>query len=158
DFIRKDLQKIGMDVNLLPFDFNLLIDKLETTYDWEAMVMGFTGTVEPHDGANLWYSWGRDHMWWPEQKTPSFEWEKEINDIYLAGLQELDHAKRKEIYRKWLMIEQAQQPLIYLACRERVIGLRNKFGNIFPSPWAGLGTQEDPLLHHEEEVFEKDAT
>jgi peptide/nickel transport system substrate-binding protein len=155
EFIRKDLQKVGMDVNLLPLSFNLLMDKLNNTYDWEAMVMGMTGTREPQDGANIWLSSGWINQWWPKQKTPSTPWEKRIDDIYALGVQEMNPLKRKDIYREWIQIIHDQQPVIYLTVRERVIALRNKYGNIFPSPWSGLGAPEDPLLHNDAEIFVK---
>ena len=56
EFIRTDLGKIGIKVNYLPLEFNLLIDKMDVTYDWEALVMGLTGSSEPHWGANIWKS------------------------------------------------------------------------------------------------------
>jgi peptide/nickel transport system substrate-binding protein len=153
DFIRKDLQKIGMDVNILALEFNLLVDKLDNTHDWEAMIMGFTGGREPNDGANFWKSSARLHLWWPEQKSPSFDWEKRIDDIFRDGIQELDKSKRKALYREWIQIVQDQQPVVYLTVPERVSAVRNRFGNIFPSP----APEKAALSHNEEEFFVKDA-
>jgi len=147
DFIRKDLHDVGMNVNTLFLEFNLLVEKMDRTCDWECLVMGLTGGQEPHWGANVWKSTGRLHMWWPREKAPSFAWEKSIDDIFEQGIQEMDKAKRKDIYRKWIEIIYREQPFIYLTCGEQVIALRNRFGNIFPAP---LG-----LLHNEEEIFVK---
>jgi peptide/nickel transport system substrate-binding protein len=153
DFVRKDLQRIGMDVNILPLEFNLLVDKLDNTYDWEAMIMGFTGGREPNDGANLWKSSARLHMWWPEEKTPSLDWEKRIDEIYRDTIQELDKSKRKAMFREWLQIIHEEQPLVYLTVPERVGAVRNRFGNLFPSP----APEKEALGHNEEEWFVKDA-
>ena len=151
NFIRKDLENIGVKVNILFLEFNLLIDKMDVTYDWDALVMGLTGGSEPHWGSNIWKSSGRLHMWWPNQKTPRFAWEKEIDDLFNAGIQELDHAKRKEIYRKWVEIAWREQPFVYLTVAERVAALRRRFGNIFPG-YVG-DTPVDCLLNNEEEIF-----
>jgi peptide/nickel transport system substrate-binding protein len=148
NFIRKDLERIGIKVNILFLEFNLLVDKMDETYDWEALVMGLTGGREPHWGSNVWKSSGRLHMWWPNQKTPSFPWEKRIDEIFETGIQELDKDKRKEIYREWVEIVHREQPFIYLTVAEDVAALRNRFGNIFP---AEVGA----ILHNEEEIFVK---
>jgi peptide/nickel transport system substrate-binding protein len=155
DFIRKDLQSVGMDVNVLPLEFNQLIDKMDNTFEWETMILGFTGTREPEDGANIWRSSSYLHAWWPSQKTPSFPWEKRIDEIYADAMQEMDINKRKQLFTEWVHICIDQQPMVWLAERERVIALRNKFGNIFPSPQPGAGAPEDPLLHNEFEIFVK---
>lgn len=146
DFIRKDLERIGIRVNTLYLEFNLLVDKMDDSHDWEAIVMGLTGGREPHWGADVWKSDARLHMWWPNEKTPSFDWEKQINTIFSQGIQEMDKTKRKAIYRQWVQVAYDQQPFIYLTVSEDVRALRNRFGNIFPAPIGGL-------LHNEEEIF-----
>jgi peptide/nickel transport system substrate-binding protein len=152
DFIRKDLEGVGIKVNVLPLEFNALIDKLDNSYDWEAIVMGWTGSNEPNDGANFWKSSARYHMWWPEQKQPATEWEKRIDEIFYQGVQEFDPVKRKALYREWIDIVAKEQPVIYLTTNERVAALRDKFGNVMPSPWPEYGK---PLLQYEEYVFVK---
>jgi peptide/nickel transport system substrate-binding protein len=152
DFIRKDLEGVGIRVNVLPLEFNALIDKLDNTYDWEAIVMGWTGGNEPNDGANFWKSSARYHMWWPEQKSPATDWEKRIDDIFYEGVQEFDPAKRKALYREWIEIVCREQPCVYLTTNERVGALRDKFGNVLPSPWPEHGK---PLLQLEEYLFVK---
>jgi peptide/nickel transport system substrate-binding protein len=146
DFVRKDLQQIGMEVNMLFLEFNLLVDKMDSKFDWECMIMGLTGGQEPHWGANVWKSSGRLHIWWPRQKTPSFDWEKQIDDIFSQGIQELDKARRKQLYRQWIQLVYEQQPVVYLTCGEQVIALRRRFGNLFPAP-VGL------IFHNEDEIF-----
>jgi peptide/nickel transport system substrate-binding protein len=145
NFIRKDLEAVGMKVNYLPLEFNLLVDKLDTKHDWEAMIMSFTGGLEPNDGANMWRSTGRSHLWFPKQTTPSTPWEKRIDEIFDAGVKELDPVKRKSIYREWIQIVSDEQPMIYLVAGEQLAAIRNRFGNLFP---AALGA-----LHNEEELF-----
>ena len=152
DFIRKDLEQVGIRVNVLPLEFNALIDKLDNTYDWEGVVMGFTGGWEPNDGANFWRSSARYHMWWPNQKTPRTAWEKEIDDIFDNALQELDIAKRKTLYRRWTEIVRDEQPIVCLVINERCGALRDRFGNVMPSPWPESGK---PMLQLEEYVYVK---
>ena len=147
DFVRKDLERVGIKVNILLLEFNLLVDKMDSSYDWEGMVMGLTGGREPNDGANIWKSDARLHMWWPEQDKPHTEWEKEIDQIFAQGIRELDHEKRRALYKRWIEIVAREQPFIYLVNALQVVALRDRFGNIFPSP-AGI-------FHNEEEIFVK---
>ncbi len=145
EFIRKDLQAIGMKVSAQSLEFNLLVDKMDATFDWECICMGLTGGREPHWGSNVWKSNGRLHMWWPDEKTPSFPWEKQIDDVFQNGIQELNKPARKAIYRQWVQIAYDEQPFIYLTVGERVAAMRRRFGNIFPSPIGGLMFNRDEI-------------
>jgi peptide/nickel transport system substrate-binding protein len=149
NFIVTDLKKIGMDVNQLFLEFNLLVDKINTRHDWECLVFALTGTPEPHWGANIWKSNGRLHLWWPSEKEPSFPWEKRIDEIFSQGIQELDKTKRRALYREWVEIIYREQPMVYTAMQERVIAVRNKFGNFFPSSHP----TRFAAWHNEEEIF-----
>ncbi len=148
EIINKDLKLLGFKVNFSQIEFNTLISKLDATQDWEACILGLTGGTEPHFGVNVWKSSGNLHMWYPKQKKPSTQWEKEIDDIFDKAVQELDNKKRKEYYNKWQQIVAKELPLIYTALPERLIALRNKFGNINPAPLGGL-------LHNLEEIYVK---
>ena len=56
---------------LPPADFTLLVEKLDTTFDWDAVLIGFTGGIEPNNGANLLRSSGNLHLWNPDQQAPA---------------------------------------------------------------------------------------
>lgn len=151
NFVRTDLRKIGMDVNVLFLEFNLLVEKTDSTFDWECLLFGLTGSRDPHWGANVWKSTGRLHLWWPGQKTPATAWEKRIDEIFLTGVTEMDKTKRKEMYREFVKSVYEQQPYVYTTTMERVVAVRNRFGNMFPAP--------PPLYavsHNLEEIFVKD--
>jgi peptide/nickel transport system substrate-binding protein len=131
--IKQDLGKLGMKVNFSPVAFSLLVDKLDKALDWDAHIIGFTGGIDPHDGANVWTTEGRSHYF---NQQPSKEekqitgqevapWEKEINDLYISGSQELDEVKRKEIYYQTQRITQENLPCIYLVTRLNMYAARN---------------------------------
>jgi len=153
NFVATDLRKVGMEVNALPLSFNLLVQKTDVSYDWECLYFGLTGSPDPQWGANVWKSSGRLHMWWPNQTSPATAWEKRIDDIFLQAVQELDRNKRKELYREWIGILYREQPLVYTTIPERVVAVRRKFGNLFPSP-SPLRTI-NAVFHNEEEIFIK---
>jgi len=72
--IRRDLEKIGIKVNFLALEFNTLVSKLNSTFEWDAIILGLTGGIEPHFGKNVWNSKGQLHLWYPRQESPATEW------------------------------------------------------------------------------------
>ena len=148
EMIKKDLEKIGIKINFLPLEFNNIVSKLVANYDWEAILIGFTGGIEPHFGSNVWLSSGHLHAWYPKQKKPATEWEKEIDEIFIKGVQILDKKQRKKLYDKWQKIASEELPLIYTVLSESMFAIRNKFGNLKPTPYGGA-------FHNIEEIYIK---
>jgi peptide/nickel transport system substrate-binding protein len=146
--IRKDLERIGLKVNFMPLEFNLLVSKLDSTYDWDAIILGLTGGIEPHFGANVWQSSGQLHMWYPRQKKPSTDWERRIDEIFNQAVQELDRNKRKTLYDEWQVIVSENLPFIYTALPLSIFAVRNKFGNLHPTSYGGA-------FHNLEEIYIK---
>jgi len=146
DIVRKDLETIGMRVHFTPLEFNNIVDKLGSTHDWDCILLGFTGGVEPHFGKNVWHSSGQLHEWYPRQEKPATEWEARIDEIFELGVQELDKDKRKELYDEWQMIVSEQLPMIYTVLPESIFAVRNKFGNLYPTPFGGA-------FHNIEEIY-----
>lgn len=137
NIIRKDLESIGFKVNFVPLEFNQLVSKIDSTYDWDAVMIGLTGGIEPHFGSNVWKSSGHLHIWYPRQKKPATEWEAEIDSIFDRAAQELDRKKRKALYDKWQMIVSEKLPLIYTVLPANIFAVRNKFGNLDPTSYGG---------------------
>ena len=146
--IRHDLQSLGMKVNFLSLEFNTLVTKLNATYDWDAIVLGLTGGIEPHFGKNVWHSTGSLHMWYPLQKKPATLWEKRIDEIFDQGVSQLDENKRKALYDEFQLIVSQELPLIYTVLNSNLYAIRNKFGNLKPTSFAGP-------FHNIEEIYIK---
>ena len=147
--IRNDLEKLGMKVNFLGMEFNTLVSKLNVSYDWEMILLGLTGGVEPHFGNNVWQSSGQLHMWNPGQKTPSTEWEKRVDEIFVEGVQILNENRRKKLYDEWQLIVSQQLPFIYTVLGANIFAVRDKFGNLDPTPLGGA-------FHNIEEIYIKE--
>jgi peptide/nickel transport system substrate-binding protein len=144
--VQQDLEKLGMKVNFNAVAFPLLVDKLDKALDWDAHIIGFTGGIEPQDGANFWLTEARSHVF---NQKPSKEekqltgqevapWEKEINDLYVKGSQELDEAKRREIYYETQRITQENLPCIYLVNSLSLLAARNKIQGLQPTNLGSL--------------------
>jgi len=149
EIIRKDIESLGIKVHFQQLEFNSLVQKLDNPpYEWDAILIGLTGSSEPHFGRNVWHSSGTMHMWNESQKTPATPWEATIDSIYDAGVKELDTAKRKALYDRWQQIASEQLPFIYTVLPERILCITNKFGNLNPCPNGGL-------LHNLEYIYVK---
>jgi peptide/nickel transport system substrate-binding protein len=137
NIIQNDLEKIGMKVNLLPVEFNTLVNKLSITKDWEAVIVGLTGGIEPHGGKNVWKSNGQLHFWNFNNKR-NYEWEKEIDLLFEEGTKYLEREKRKKIYDRWQYLVSEYLPLIYTANSNVIYAVRNKFENLRVSVYGGV--------------------
>lgn len=146
--LRADLEKLGMKVNVQTLEFNSVVAKLMASYDWDAVILGLTGGVEPHFGQNVWASSGQLHLWDPKQEKPATDWEKELDDIFTQGVQELDENKRKELYGRFQVIAAEELPVIYTVLGANLYAVRQKFGNLKPSAYGGA-------FHNIEEIYIK---
>lgn len=146
--IRHDLEKLGMKVNFLALEFNNLVSKLTSDYNWDAIILGLTGGIEPHFGKNVWVSDGQLHLWHPKQKAPYTKWEKRMNEIFSAGVQELNEDKRKILYDEWQEIVAQELPVIHTVLGANIFAVRNKFGNLHPTSYGGA-------FHNLDEIYIK---
>ncbi len=138
--VANDLQDIGLDAKFTPINFNSLVTKIDAPpYDWQALIMGFTGGPEPNDGSNIWRSTGPDHLWNPQQKTPQTPWEARIDQDFTNGAHELNTAKRIKYYDDWQEILGEEQPMIFLDYADQYTAVRNHYGNLQPSSLTGFG-------------------
>ena len=149
--VKQDLEELGMTVNFKPIEFNTLVSKLVNTNDFDAVIMGFTGSpLEPYGGKNVWYSNGTLHVFnmrkTPEENKKLFDWERQLNTLFDRASLELDFDKRKALYEQYQQLIYDEKPIIYLYSPIRITAIRNKFGNIHPTPLGGV-------VHNIEEVY-----
>ena len=134
--IQQGMEALGLKVDYEAIDFGELVGQLVSTYDWEAVVIGFTGGPDPYSGITLWHSTGDLHLWYPNQPEPATDWEAEIDAMYVLGSQELDHARRVRYYLNAQEVAASNVPLIYTTLGERLTATRNVFGNTTPTLYA----------------------
>lgn len=137
NIIKEDLKRIGIKVHFQSIDFNSLVSRLTSPpYDWEAVIIGLTGSMDPHFGRNVWHSSGLLHMWNPRQKEPQTDWERKVDELIDRGAVELDFEKRVRIYREAFRIITEEQPMIFIATPKSMLAAYNRFGNLFPTVWG----------------------
>jgi peptide/nickel transport system substrate-binding protein len=144
--IKQDLSKIGITVDFQPIAWPALIEKLSNTLDWECHLISFGGGLEPNGGANVWSPDGGLHAFnqkplpgqEPIEGREVADWEAEIGRLYIKGAQELDEAKRREIYVESQRITQENLPFIYLINQYSMAAFRNHIQNVKYSPLGAL--------------------
>jgi len=133
---KQDLEGLGIKVNYRPLEFTTLVDKLDSSFDWDCILMGFTGGVEPNDGANFYRSSGNLHIWDPNQPTPATPWEGEIDTLLDQGASEMDPNKRAPYYWKIQEILHDQLPIIETVRGQRYASWKNSLENYQPHVWG----------------------
>ncbi|MBD2329400.1 ABC transporter substrate-binding protein [Alkalinema sp. FACHB-956] len=131
--VQQDLNKIGMKVNFQAINFNVLVDKINSSRDWDTHMVGFEGGVEPHLVANLWMSSGGSHSFNLKQQPgqPPIQdyapkpFEVEIDRLFREGAREFDLEKRKKIYGQFQQLVQEELPIIHLVNDRALMAVRN---------------------------------
>ena len=142
--IQEDLGKIGIKVDFSPMSFNVLVDKMSNSLDWDAIILGLTGGNDPH-APNVWYVDGNLHMFnqepqpgtQPIQGRVVSDWEKQIAALYLQGSQILQFDERRKIYDQAQVLTQKYLPFIYLVNPYALSAVRNRFCGIQFSALGG---------------------
>lgn len=133
---KQDLESLGIKVNYRPLEFTTLVDKLDSSFDWDCVLIGFTGGVEPNDGANFYRSSGNLHIWNPNQPTPATPWEAEIDTLLDQGASEMDLSKRPPYYWKIQQILHDQLPILETVRQQRYASWKNSLEYYQPKVWG----------------------
>ncbi|HEY2664860.1 MAG TPA: ABC transporter substrate-binding protein, partial [Candidatus Binataceae bacterium] len=109
---KQDLANLGIRADYRPLEFTTLVEKLDSSFAWDCILMGFTGGIEPNNGANFLRSSGNLHIWNPSQPSPATPWEAEIDQLLDAGGAEMDLKKRPAYYWRIQEILHDQLPIL----------------------------------------------
>lgn len=136
--IKDNLAQLGIQLDFRPIDFGTLVSKLTQSRVWDTILIGFTGSIEPHSGANLWKSTGGSHLFnlgvqpgqEPIQNWVVRDWERQIDQLFDAGARELNEEGRKQIYAEFQRIVQEQLPVIHLVQEIAIMAVRDRLQNV----------------------------
>jgi peptide/nickel transport system substrate-binding protein len=134
--LKEDWAKLGLQVSYRPLDFATLVERLSVNFDWDVMVMGFTGGVEPHNSANLLRSSGNLHLWHPNQQEPATAWEAAIDRELDLGAREIDVEARRPHYWKIQEILHRELPLIQLVHQQTFVAYKRYLEDFHPTVWG----------------------
>lgn len=162
--IKEQLKLLGIKVNYQPIEFNTMINRTHTSLDWEAIMMGLSGSrLEPYSGSNVWKSDGRMHEF--DQRLPeegkditvvndARPWEKEIDKCLDTAAASFDEKVRTENYQRAEAIAYEYQPFIYIYATSLLTAARNELGNYRPTH-LGIYYTPKGTMHNLEEIYLK---
>jgi peptide/nickel transport system substrate-binding protein len=143
--VKQDLSKLGIQVDFNAIAFNALLGKLNDSRQWDCLLGGFGGGIEPNGSFNIWAVDGGLHSFnqgaaSDEPPIPGREiapWEQKISDLYIQGAQELNETKRKAIYGEAQQLVQENLPFIYMITPLSFSAVRDRIQNVKYSPLGG---------------------
>jgi peptide/nickel transport system substrate-binding protein len=132
--IQDDLKKLGIHVQVVPLEFRSLIDRVTATKEYEACVLGIASfDADPNSDINVWLSSGGTHLWNPSQAHPATPWEAEIDRLMEQQLATPGYDQRKRLYDRVQEILAENQPMIFLASPDILVGAKNSIANLRPA-------------------------
>jgi peptide/nickel transport system substrate-binding protein len=138
NIIASDLRELGITINSTPIEFNKLVNQLMSEFDFDTILIGLTGGVEPHSGSNVWPSPGHLHMWNPQQEEPATEWEAKINELFEKGASATSVEGRVEYYNEFQEIIAKQLPVVYTVTPNSLYAMRNTLKNTQATAFGGI--------------------
>ena len=132
-FVRDELAKVGLVVNVVPLEVGTLVDRLERG-DYEAAYFRiWTQALDPALNTDLWLSSGSFHLWNPSQRTPATEWERQIDELMRRQSSTLDQAERKRLFDEVQRVFAEQQPILQFAAPRIVVATSSRVQNATPA-------------------------
>jgi peptide/nickel transport system substrate-binding protein len=132
--IQEDLKKIGIKLNYEPIEFEALRERIDSSFEYEAALMGLGGGgIDPASQLNVLKSNEDLHQWFPLQKTPSTDWEARIDTLMDSQMHTLDFSQRKKAFDEVQTILAEQAPMLYTVSPLAYAAIRSDIGNLRPS-------------------------
>jgi peptide/nickel transport system substrate-binding protein len=132
--IQEDLNRLGMQVHVVPLEFQSLMTRVFDSFDYEASVLGLqSGDADPNPEVNVWTSDGGTHVWAPAEMRPLTPWQAELDRLMQLQTTVLDYKKRKQIYDRVQQIIAQYEPVICLVSPNVLVGAKDSFAGIKPA-------------------------
>jgi peptide/nickel transport system substrate-binding protein len=142
----------------VPLEFRSLLDRVNQTKDYDACILGLASfDADPNSDINVWLSSGGTHLWNPSQPRPATPWEAEIDRLMEQQLIAKTFEERKKSFDRVQEILDQNQPFIFLATPDILVGARENIGNFRPAilePYA-LWNVESLFLRNTPEAATK---
>jgi peptide/nickel transport system substrate-binding protein len=150
--IQDDLKQLGMRVQVVPLEFRSLLDRVTQTKEYDACVLGLVSyDADPNVDMSMLLSSGGTHLWNPSQAHPATAWETEIDRLMEQQLAVPSYEQRKKLYDRVQEILAEEQPMIFLASPDILVGAKNVIGNFHPA------VLEPYVLWNVEQIYLKSA-
>ena len=146
--IQDDLKQIGMRVGVVTLDLRAMLDRVMTSHDYDACVLGLAGgDGDPNSEMSVWLSSGATHLWRPGQRVPATRWEAEIDALMQEQIKTRDAQRRKTLYDRVQLLIAENLPVISLVSPNVLVGATTGLANFRPTVF------DHPALWNLEELF-----
>ena len=114
-FIRDELKKVGIAVDVVALEVGALIDRMQKG-DYDALYYRFLTTdSDPAMNLDFWLSSGGAHVWNTEQPKASTPWEAQLDALILRMAAERNLVARQGLFYQAQQILADNLPVIYFA-------------------------------------------
>lgn len=112
-YLRDELKKIGLAVDVTPIDRSVLESRWEKG-DYDAIYDRVpVRDTDPALNLDFWLSSGSRHMWNPRQPKPATDWEAQIDRLMLKQASTLDRIDRVQLFAEVQKVFAEHMPAIY---------------------------------------------
>jgi peptide/nickel transport system substrate-binding protein len=141
EMLSQEAKRIGIDLQVIAEDFNIIVTRLVSTCNWHMILIGLSGFLDPLDAANVFPSYGFLHIIEPAQSRPRREWEKMVDLAWQKAEFTLDENERLYNYAEIQRIWTDELPWIYLFNNASLNAYNRNLRNIFPRSIQGFGLE-----------------
>jgi len=133
-FVRDELRKVGLAVDVVPLEVGALVDRM-TKGDYDALYFRFLTTdTDPAMNLDFWLSSGGAHVWNMEQPAPTTPWEKEIDALVVKMAAERAPAERRRLFVQAQKVLAENLPVIYFAVPRVFVATSTRVTGAVPAP------------------------
>ncbi|HYE87827.1 MAG TPA: ABC transporter substrate-binding protein, partial [Vicinamibacterales bacterium] len=131
--LRDELKKIGIRVDVAALEAGTVIERMFKG-DFESIFFVTANTsLDPAMNADFWLSTGSAHFWNMPQKSPATEWEKQIDDLMVTVMTNVDQVERKKAFDQIQKIFAEHLPAMYFVAPRLYMGVSSRVGGIRPA-------------------------
>lgn len=132
--LQADLERIGIDVKVVPLEYHALLNRVFKTYEYEAVIMALvSGDADPNSEMNVWSSTGSAHVWDLDSKRAQTPWQQEIDALMRQQMVTAGYEQRKRLYDRVQELVWEHLPLICLVSPDVLVGAAERIGNFHPA-------------------------
>jgi len=133
-FIRDELKKVGLLVDVVPLEVGALVDRM-TKGEYEAIFYRFLTTdTDPAMNLDFWLSTGGAHVWNMEQPQPATAWERELDAVMLKMAAASDLAARQQLFYQAQKLLAGNLPVLYFAVPRHFVATSTRVTGAVPAP------------------------
>ncbi|MEI6669904.1 MAG: ABC transporter substrate-binding protein [Acidobacteriota bacterium] len=133
-FIRDELKKVGVAVDVVPLEVGALVDRM-TKGDYDALYFRFLTTdTDPAMNLDFWLSSGGAHVWNIDQPKPATPWEAQIDEVVSKMAAERQLPARQTLFLAAQKILSDNLPVIYFAVPRLYVATSTRVTGAIPAP------------------------